>query len=120
MDVKVTDRHHIVWYKRDYSKGWAKRLRDHWYCSVEIPRDTLHRQIHYEISHIPVPKAVSIKGALEQLNLLEKFGGIHKDDSIEMRLKVLMALFDYCEPKTHEALTKQYELVCEFYHKNPR
>lgn len=114
---KSTDRHHIVWYKRDYAKGYAKRLRDHWYCSVEIPRDTLHRKIHYEVAHIPVPRVQSIKSALYQLELLEQYGGIHKDDSIERRLMVLCALFDCVEPKTYEALKKQYDIVCEFYNK---
>lgn len=117
MKRKITDRHHIVWYRRDYSKGWAKRLRDHWYLHVEIPRDTLHHQIHYEIAHVPVPRVISIKGAIEQLALLEKFGGISRDDSIEKRLLVLMALFDCSEPRTHEALKKQYDIVCEFYNK---
>lgn len=112
--MKPTDRHHILWYKRDYSKGWAKRIRDHWYCTVEIPRNTLHKQIHYEVSHIPVPRVMSIKSALEQLELLERFGGISRDDDIEKRVMVLMALFDCCEPKTHEALKKQYEVICKF------
>ena len=118
--MKKTDRHHLLWYKREYSKGWAKRIRDHWYLHVEIPRDTLHRQIHYEVAHIPVPRVIAIKGALEQLNLLEKFGGINKDDSIEKRLMVLMALFDCCEPATYNALKKQYDVVCEFYKGAPR
>lgn len=118
--MKKTDRHHLLWYKREYSKGWAKRIRDHWYLHVEIPRDTLHRQIHYEVAHIPVPRVISIKGALEQLNLLEKFGGINKDDSIEKRLMVLMALFDCCEPATYNALKKQYDVVCEFNQKTSR
>lgn len=118
--MKKTDRHHLVWYKREYSKGWAKRLRDHWYLRTEIPRDTLHRRIHYEVSHIPVPRVISIKSALEQLDLLERFGGINREDDIEKRLLVLCALFDCCEPKTYEALRKQYEVVCEFYHHDPR
>ena len=117
---KSTDRHHILWYKRDYSKGWAKRLRDHPYCSIEIPRDTLHHRIHREVSHIPVPRVITIKSALEQLALLERYGGISKDDRIDKRLLVLMALFDCADPKTYQALKKQYEIVCEFYHINPR
>lgn len=108
----MKDRHHLLWYKRDYSKGWAKRLRDHWYCVIEIPRDTLHRKIHNRVEHIPVPRVQSIKFALYQLEVLERLGGIKKDDSIEKRLKVLMALFDCCEPATYRALEKQYE-VCE-------
>lgn len=116
-EIKATDRHHLLWYKKDYSKGWAKRIRDHWYCSVEIPRDTLHRQIHYEIAHIPVPRAASIKNALFHLQLLENYDGIKPSDDIERRLMILCALFDCIEPKTYEALKKQYDLVCEFYNK---
>lgn len=117
---KSTDTHHILWYKRDYSKGWAKRLRDFWYCRVDIPRDTLHRQIHYEISHVPVPRVSSIKAAFVQLEMLEKYGAIKPDDSIEKRLLVMLALFDCIEPKTYEALKKQYYIVCEFYGVYPR
>ena len=117
MKRKTTDCHHLVWYKRDYSKGWAKRLRDHWYLRVEIPRNTLHRQIHYEVAHIPVPRVISIKNALYQLQILEKHGGIHRDDGIERRLLVLCALFECIEPKTYDALKKQYDIACEFYNK---
>lgn len=114
VEVKQTDRHHILWHKKDYNKGWAKRLRDHWYCTVEIPRETLHRRIHHEITHIPVPRVISIKSALEQLNLLEKFGGISREDDIEKRVMVLHALFDCAEPQTANALKKQLEVVREF------
>ncbi len=115
--MKKTDRHHILWYRKEYSKGWAKRLRDHWYLRIEIPRDTLHRQIHYEVAHIPVPRVISIKNAIEQLTLLEKFGGITRKDNLEKRLLVLLALFDCAEPATHNALKKQYDIVCKFYNK---
>lgn len=118
--TKSTDRHHLLWYREDYSKGWAKRLRDHWYCSVDIPRDTLHKEIHDEITHIPVPRVVNIKTALQQLSLLEKFGGISKDDCVKKRLIVLLALFEYVEPYTYAALKTQYDIVCKFYHPNPR
>ena len=112
--MKSTDRHHILWYKRDYQKGWAKRLRDHWFCCVEIPRDTLHRKIHCEVAHIPVPKVSSIKSALQQLEILERYGGIKPSDDIERRVMVLMALFECIEPSTYNALKKQYEIVCEY------
>lgn len=106
------DTHHLLWYKRDYSKGWAKRLRDHWYCRVDIPRDTLHREIHNQVRYVPVPRIFIIKEALYQLNLLERFGGISPNDPIEKRLRVLMALFDCCEPATYNALLKQLD-VCK-------
>ena len=112
--MKQTDRHHIFWYKKAYSKGWAKMLRDYWYCTVEIPRSTLHRSIHYEVAHIPVPRTISIKSALEQLTLLEKFGAIHRNDDIERRIVVLHALFDCSEQRTADALKKQLEIVRGF------
>ena len=115
--MKQTDRHHIFWYKKAYSRGWAKILRDHWYCTAEIPRDTLHRLIHYEVAHIPVPKVVNIKSALEQLALLEKFGAIHRSDNIERRIVVLHALFDCSDQRTADALKQQLEIVREFYNK---
>lgn len=109
------DTHHLLWYKKDYSKGWAKRLRDHWYCRVEIPRDTLHREIHSQTTHVPVPRVLSIKDALFQLGNLERYGGITHNDPIEKRLRVLMALFDCCEPATYDALKKQLD-ICNSLH----
>lgn len=115
MHRKQTDRHHLFYYRKDYNTGWAKRLRNHWYCSLTIPKNTLHKYIHHHTKYIPVPRAPSIQGAIDQLELLEQFGGINIDDSIEKRLIVLMSLFDYCEPATYEALKSQYESVCEYY-----
>lgn len=109
--MKRMDRHHIFWCKKDYNKGWARRLRDHWYCVVKIPTDTIHHQIHHEMDCIPVPKVFSIKKAFEQLDMLEKYGAIHSDDDIEKRLKVLLALFDCIEPATADALRKQLDIV---------
>jgi len=71
------------------------------------------------VRKVPIPSACNIQSALFQLNLLEKFGAIHRYDNIERRLMVLMALFDCCEPQTHEALKKQYDIVRKFYKKTP-
>lgn len=114
------DTHHLFWPQHDFNRGWAKTLRTHWYCRVDIPMLTLHRRIHHEITRVPVPKAISVKGALEQLNLLEKYGAIHPYDNIERRLYVLMALFDCCEPEVHAALKSQYDIVRKHFHSNPR
>ena len=113
------DNHHIFYCRHDYAKGWAKVLRTHWYCLVEIPKDTLHKRLHLELERVPVPSACNIQSALVQLDLLEKFGAIHSYDDIERRLMVLMALFDCAEPKTHKALKKQYDIVRKFYKKAP-
>lgn len=117
---KRTDRHHIWFCRHDYNKGWAKKLRTHWYCTVEIPKDTLHRMIHHGMVQVPVPSAIAIQNALQQLQMLEKNGAIHPYDNAERRLYVLMALFECICPDTHAALKKQYLMVCKFYHSNPR
>lgn len=117
--MKAMDKHHIVWSKNDFSKGWPKRLRDHWYLCVKIPRDTLHQEIHCKVSHIPVPKPSNIKIALAQLAILEKFGGICQEDDIEKRVNVLCALFDCVEPATYEALKAQLDIIHEFNKKAP-
>ena len=113
------DKHHLFYCRHDYIKGWAKTLRSHWYCTVEIPRDTLHKKIHHELERVPIPAAHNVQDALFQLNLLEKFGAIHSYDNIERRLMVLMALFECCEPETHKALKTQYDIVRKFYKKSP-
>ena len=120
MSRKSTDKHHIFWYHKDYDRGWKKRLRDYWYCSIEIPRDTLHHIIHYEISHIPTPHSSNIKLVMEQLKSLEYHNAIHHSDTLDQRLNLLMSLFQYLEPATYEALLKQYLIVCNFYNKDPR
>lgn len=113
------DTHHIFWPRHDWNRGWAKTLRTHWYMRVDIPMLTLHREIHHQILMVPVPKAVNIQGALQQLNLLEKHGAIHPYDTLEKRLYILLALFDCCEPATHAAIKHQYDVVRKYY-KSPR
>ena len=114
------DRHHILWPQHDWNRGYAKELRNHWYMVVPIPMNTLHRTIHHEIVHIPVPRGFIAKQALEQLDMLERHGALHPYDNIEKRLMVIMALFECCEPATHAALKRQQDIVRKFYGINPR
>lgn len=112
---KKLDRHHLIWPKSDYSKGWAKALRMHWYCRMDIPMYTLHRKIHHEILNIPTPKPASCKAAFQQLGFLERFGALHPYDNIEKRLTVLMALFKCSDDATYEALKHQRAIVRRHY-----
>ena len=85
-----------------------------WYNRVYIPRDTLHREIHAYIAWVPVPRAISLRSAMEQLRMLEKYGGIKDTDPIEKRLKVLIALFECSEDPTANALKEQLRIVERF------
>lgn len=113
---RLCDTHHLLWPRCNWNKGLAKLLRRHWYLKVEVPRMDLHSTIHGVVQEMPVPRAISIKNALSQLDALEKYGAIHPSDSIEKRLYILMSLFDCCEPKLYKALKRQYTVVCQYTH----
>lgn len=108
------DTHHIFFQKRRWDHGVLKILRNHWYCKIKLPKETLHKQIHDKIKTVPVAHELSVACALEQISILEKRGAIAPDDSIEQRLVLLIALFECIEEKTADALKKQLEIVREF------
>lgn len=111
------DTHHLLWPKAHYNVGYAKRLREFWYLSVEIPQRTLHAQIHRRVSVIPLPSGLACKMALEELVHLDNYGAIHADDPIEKRLEILISMFKYVSPFTARALEHQLRVVNEI--KNP-
>lgn len=113
-----TDKHHLCYQRRNW-KGEAKLLRLHPYCSVEIPKRTLHKAIHHQVLDIPAPSGIAAKAALEQLDILEQYGAIHATDSPEKRLLVLIALFDCVAPDTAAGFRAQLDIVREFYRKPP-
>lgn len=115
MRPDYNDRHHLLWPQHDWNKGCAKALRDHWYMVVQIPMNTLHRTIHYEIMNIPVPRGCVAKDILFHLNTLENYHAINSDDTIEKRLTVMMALTECVEPETYSALKQQLDIVRKFY-----
>ena len=106
--------HHLLWQRRKWDRGDLRVLRSHPYCIVEIPANTLHRQIHEHLRQIPPPSQDNAKRVLWHLKYLQDRGGISDRDSLEKRLKVLIALFDCSEQPTADALRKQLEIVCEF------
>lgn len=115
----VYDRHHLCFIKGKWATGSIYTLRQFHYCIMPIPKDTLHRYIHRNMTSIPVPREIAAKGALDQLRYLEKFGAISDDDPIEKRLMLLAALFDCIEQPTADGFRQQLELVHKFYAKPP-
>ena len=111
----TVDNHHLFISRRSYQKSSANKLRRHWYCVVPIRKD-LHREIHALAGEVPIPKKNNVDGILFQLGLLEKFGGINPQDSIEKRLQVLIALTECSSQKTCDALKKQLE-ICDRFNK---
>lgn len=107
------DRHHLFYQKRHYY-GILSDLRSYEYCVVSIPKNTLHHKIHEYLGDIPTPRPSSARDALFQLRTLYQYGGISNNDSIEKRLRVLIALFECAEQPTADALKEQLSIVQRF------
>lgn len=107
------DKHHLCYQRRNW-KGEAKLLRNYPYCSVEIPKRTIHKAIHNRVLDIPAPSGIAAKAALEQLEMLERHGVIHPTDSPEKRLLILIALFECIAPDTADGLRAQLDVIREF------
>lgn len=108
---------HIVFTRKRWNVGVFKILREHYYAKASIPRDTLHQVIHSEISYVPLPARSSVIFALSQLDMLESYHAISPKDSIEKKLRVLIAIFDCLEEPTADALRKQLKIVHDYYTK---
>lgn len=113
-DRGAVNTHHLCWPRKAWNSGYAHALRQHWYFCVEIPANTLHRQIHEEIHGIPVPDGRAAKVAYEQVELLEKRGALHPEASIETRLSLLIAIFDCFEQPTADGFKHQLRIVRRF------
>lgn len=111
---QTCDKHHLCWPRKKWNTGYARAIRNHWYFIVEIPKKTLHPAIHNQMTHIPVPRGLAAKSAYEQVVMLEQYQAIHKDDPIEKRLTLLIALFDCIEQPTADAFRKQLEIITNF------
>lgn len=109
------DRHHILYIRREWNKGKLDKLRLHPYCIILLDRDTIHRYLHVHLACIPAPPGRVVDGVLQQLKYLEEYGAISREDPIEKRLTVLIALFECIAQPTADALKEQLRLVREFY-----
>lgn len=108
--AKRNDRHHIFFPRRAWRTGYAKELRNHWYCIITLPRLTEHRFIHENVSEVPVPDGLICKEALNQLAFLDEFGALHETDDIASRLRLLICLLDNGDSPTAEALKAQLKI----------
>lgn len=106
------DLHHICYTRRGWSQGYARALREHPFCKVYIPRDTLHRAIHVNLSQIPAPEGNDAKRVFEYLMRLERAGQLDYAADILERLDFLIAHLE--TSTTVEALKKQRGLVEQY------
>lgn len=112
--ANIRDTHHLCYQRRKWERGSLKKLRGYWYCKISIPRDTLHRVIHRELSEIPPPSEQGAKNALWQLEMLERFSAISVYDPIEQRLELLASLFDCSDQPTADGFREQIRIIREY------
>lgn len=108
------DHHHLCYTRSGWGATTVNGLRRHHYCIVLIPRKSLHRFIHDNLAYIPPPSKVNAMAALIQLKMLEEYGVISDNDTIEKRLEILAALFDCVEQPTADGFRRQLEIIHEF------
>ena len=110
------DLHHLLYQRRHWKQGYAKRLRDNEYFKVYIPMATLHRQIHSKIHDIPTPNGKDCRRAYNRLT-----AGLHtgkldpKHDTIEKRLDFLIEVWEETCPATVAILKWQREVIHKFF-----
>lgn len=112
MPKRRTDTHHLCWPKYKWNRGtWAKKVRGLAYLHVRLPIDPTHSAIHAAIAEIPVPNEFTAKDVYHQLTSLLSKGALHDTDPPEMRLELLISLFDYEAQPTADALKKQLSVI---------
>ena len=111
---KRVDRHHLLFIRANYQRGYAHALRQHWYFIVEIPKKTLHAEIHHKISEIPAPSGAAAKNAFLWITQLEASNDISRSDPIEDRIKLLINLLGEGERETNRALERQLKVIRDF------
>ena len=111
--MEAKDRHHLLWTRRKWRKDFGGKLRSHWYLRVPISV-SLHRFIHENMSGIPRCNEALCESALIQLDYLSAHQVIHKDDTLEQRLQLLIAILDTGQSPTCEALRRELSLAKTF------
>lgn len=114
-ECMANDRHHLLWVGKKWNGYWASKLRLYPWLIVPIPKCTLHKQIHQEMSGIPVPSEPHCREAYNALVDLEKRGALSPKASVETRLEVLICLLDCIEIPTANALKHELAIVKKFY-----
>lgn len=105
------DTHHLCYIRRDWDHGYAQLIRQFHYCTISIPKATMHKFIHDNLVEIPVPSELAAEKAYEQLLLLDKYGALGEDDPLGIRLLVLASLFDCIAQPTADGFRKQFDIV---------
>lgn len=111
---KANDIHHLCFMKRCWNRTYAKALRQFHYCTISLPKNTIHRIIHENMVEVPVPREIAAKSVYEQLLILDQYNVLHDNDPIEKRLILLAELFDYIAQPTADGFREQLSIIQRF------
>ena len=115
------DTHHLLFQGRHWKQGHAKLLREHPYFKVEIPKNTLHRELHSKLHDLPTPNGTECKFAYQLV--LEGIASGRLDpehDTAEKRLEFLISVWQDKCPATVAMLGWQRDIIAKFYGKEVR
>lgn len=115
------DTHHLLFQGRHWKQGYAKLLREHPYFKVEIPKNTLHRELHSKLHDLPTPNGTECKLAYQLV--LEGIASGRLDpehDTAEKRLEFLIEVWKNKCPATAAMLGWQRDIIAKFYGKEVR
>ena len=112
--------HHILWPKRNWKKGYAKKLRDHYYMKY-LMNQWVHENLHANLTIITVPNGSACRKAYEKLCEMYRRGEISEYDKVERRIDVLIGILEKenCSITICE-LRQQKEVARVLYSVRPR
>lgn len=102
------------WLINEFRESILINLREHPYCGMYIPQDTLHREIHSKVHDIPTPCGKACRVAVEAIDSWLAGGLISLDDPLERRIEVISWCFKAKYKPITAMLEYQREVVIEF------
>lgn len=110
--------HHFCFEHRNWKQGYAKALRNHWYCGQYLPI-CLHDELHGKIHNVPTPNGALCKQVYMELCRMENSGEITSGDPPWVRLDFLIgAFYDTC-PEAATVFSKQKQLILRYLSARP-
>lgn len=110
------DTHHLLFQGRHWKQGYARLLRESKYFKVEIPKNTLHRELHSKLHDLPTPNGVECRLAYQLM--LEGIASGKLDpehDTAEKRLEFLIEVWQDKCPATVAMLSWQRDIIHKFF-----
>lgn len=80
---------------------------------VELPV-AVHNYIHRQIQTVPVASGAATSEIYRRLQALAEVGAITDNDSVEVRLAIIIPMFDELDPAVADALRQQQAILDEW------